>query len=517
LPNNEFGDFQTPLPLAQWILKTLRQGPWERVLEPTCGSGSFLQAAAVLQPKEMLGIEVQAGYGSQARTFAPVLERNIFQLDLGHDLEWKHDGSLLVIGNPPWVTNAELTRLDSANRPTKCNIRNLSGIAAMTGASNVDIAEYIWLKLIVELQEQEPTIALLCKTHVARNVLTYCSDFGLPIASSTIHLIDTRRWFGSLVDACLFTVVVKNGSQNYVCDVYERLPAGLGADRPSHRFGVIDGRMVADVDAYQRSREADGRCQLEWRQGIKHDASSVMELVERDGPRTREGMPVSVEEEYLFPLVKSSDLFNDRTSVSTKWMLVPQRSLADDTALLATKAPRLWNYLNANAAALDGRRSSIYRGRPRFCIFGVGGYTFSPYKVAISGMHKQPKFRVIGPMGSKPPVFDDTCYLLAFDRADDAAIVGALLQSSVAHDLLSALVFWDSKRPVTKKLLQRIDLAVIAQLCDPGEVVRLARLNMDRLHESSDSAELKQRLDYLQGTWSNPQDGVKAVEGVLFA
>src|SRR6266508_1135840 len=77
LPNNEFGDFQTPLPLAQWILKTLRQGPWERVLEPTCGSGSFLQAAAVLQPKEMLGIEVQAGYASQARTFAPVLERNI--------------------------------------------------------------------------------------------------------------------------------------------------------------------------------------------------------------------------------------------------------------------------------------------------------------------------------------------------------------------------------------------------------------------------------------------------------
>jgi hypothetical protein len=518
LPNNEFGDFQTPLPLARWILKTLRQGSWDRVLEPTCGSGSFLQAAAALQAKEMLGIEVQAGYASQARTFAPVLERDIFELDLGHDLEWKHDGSLLVIGNPPWVTNAELTRLDSANLPIKSNIRNLSGMAAMTGASNFDIAEYIWLKLIAELQEQEPTIALLCKTQVARNVLTYCADFGLPIASSTIHLIDARRWFGSFVDACLFTVVVEDGAQNYVCDVYERLPAGLGADRPSHRFGVLDGRMVADVDAYQRSRQADGRCQFEWRQGIKHDASSVMELVEQEGPRTKEGIPVDVEEEYLFPLLKSSDLFNGRTGLSTKWMLVPQQSLTDDTGLLATNAPRLWDYLNANAAALDGRKSAIYRRRPRFCVFGVGSYSFTPYKVAISGMYKKPRFRVVGPIGSKPAVFDDTCYFLAFDRADDAAIGGALLQSTVAHDLLSALVFWDSKRPVTKKLLQRVDLAALAQLCDAADVVKTAQLNMDCLPESSDSFELKQRLDYLKGIWSKPEDdSVKAAEGVLFA
>lgn len=501
MPNNEFGDFQTPLPLAQSILRTLPEGPWDRVLEPTCGGGSFLRAAAMLQAKELLGIEVQANYASVARTFAPVLEKDIFQLDLGRDLEWKHDGSLLVIGNPPWVTNAELTRLDSANLPIKSNIRNLSGIAAMTGSSNFDIAEYIWLKLITELQEQEPTIALLCKTQVARNVLSFAADVGLPVASSTIHLIDARRWFGAFVDACLFTVVVKNGAHNYVCDVYEKLTAEPSA-QPSYRFGAVDGRLVADVDAYERSREADGRCPFEWRQGIKHDASSVMELLEQDGPHTRDGVRVDVEDEYLFPLLKSSDLFNGRTTVSTKWMIVPQQSLADDTTLLAAKAPRLWGYLNANAAVLDGRKSSIYRRRPRFCIFGIGSYSFSPYKVAISGMHKKARFRVIGPIGSKPPVLDDTCYFLPFDRADDAAVVGALLQSSIAQDLISALVFWDSKRPITKKLLQRIDLEAVVRLRNVGEMAKLAEANMEHLREPVDNNQLEQRLNHLADAWS---------------
>jgi hypothetical protein len=153
MSNNEWGDFQTPLALATSALDSLGQSRWTRVLEPTCGIGSFLKASMQLGATvERIGIEVQPDYVGAARAagFA-VLPINIFDLDFGKDLPWQSDGPLLVIGNPPWVTNAQLGSLGSLNLPAKSNIRNLRGLDAMTGASNFDIAEFIFLKLMVEL------------------------------------------------------------------------------------------------------------------------------------------------------------------------------------------------------------------------------------------------------------------------------------------------------------------------------------------------------------------------------
>ncbi len=75
-------------------------------------------------------------------------------------------------------------------------------------------------------------------------------------------------------------------------------------------------------------------------------------------------------------------------------------------------APKLWAYLTGHRDVLDARRSSIYKGKPPFVIFGVGGYTFTDYKIAVSGLHKEPKFRLLGPMDGKLVIFDDTSYVL---------------------------------------------------------------------------------------------------------
>jgi len=505
LPNNEFGDFQTPLPLARQVMRTLglsgRRGNWGRVLEPTCGVGNFLEAASELLPEaEVLGIEFQPGYASRARAVAPVLERSIFDLDLARDISWeRHDAPLLVVGNPPWVTNAQLSVLGSTNRPIRANTRRLRGIDAMTGSSNFDIAEYIWLKLIAELMDQSPTISMLCKTQVARNVLAFCADHSWPVRSSRLHRIDARRWFGAAVDACLFTVDVGAGGRDYVCDVHASLASGA----PTTRMGVVDGRLVADTAAYARTRRADGRCPLEWRQGVKHDASGVME-VEQDGsgPVTRSGVRVDVEEEFLFPLLKSTDVFRARTASLSKWMIVPQRRLSDDTRKLEATAPRLWRYLNENAGPLDGRRSAIYRNRPRFCVFGLGDYTFAPYKVAISGLHKSLEFRTVGPIAGRPAVFDDTCYFLSFADGLDCAVVGALLSSRPAKDLLASMVFTDAKRPVTKKVLQRIDLAALLDLVDGSELVAAVILECERLGVPHAPDEVAERASRLRETWN---------------
>ncbi len=483
MSNNEFGDFQTPIELAAALVDALPERDWARIVEPTCGTGSFLRAARCAFPAaELVGIEIQDAHADRAERIAPVLRANIFDVDLG-GLPWRgDDGPLLVLGNPPWVTNAELSRFGSDNRPQRNNFRTDRGIDAVTGRSNFDTAEAVWLHLLRALAGRDSTIALLCKTQVARNVLLHCARYDIAVASAELRRIDASRWFGASVDACWFVVRLGTPAGRYRVPVYP----DLGARHPEHTIGVLGGRLVRDLDGYLRHRDLDGTGPIAWRQGVKHDAAAVLELLDDDGPVTRAGEPVDVEPEFLFPLFKCSDVHRDRLRTPARWLVVPQRHPADPTDRLATAAPRLWEYLCRNGVALDGRRSRIYRGRHRFAIFGVGPYTFAPYKVAISGLHKEPAFRTVGPFGERPAVFDDTTYLLPFDDAAECAVAHAVLDGPEVRAFVAAIAFPDSKRPVTKSLLQRIDLAAALRVADPAGVRARTAVQLDRLGCTTD-------------------------------
>jgi hypothetical protein len=491
-----WGDFQTPLTLAESVLRSLPQREWGRVLEPTCGIGTFLEAAKVLGGAERVGIEVQGGYLERARaTGARVLHASIFDLHAGKDVPWTSQGPLLVVGNPPWVTNAELGLNGSSNLPPKSNLHGLRGIDALTGSSNFDIAEFIWLKLITELGPLRPVIALLCKTQVARNVLAFCSRRGIRLGDCSIRSIDAKRWFGASVDACLFTVAV-GGQSNGTCPIYP----SLEADEPNGILAVIDGHLMLDASTLGPSAGIDGACQLQWRQGVKHDAAGVMELnVDPDGKQTNKfGEVVEVEPDALYPLLKATDLHRARLDANRR-VIVTQRALTDDTVELARRAPRLWAYLLGHAAQLDARRSSIYRGRPRFAMFGVGDYTFAPWKVAVSGLHRDPAFRVVGCCDGKPTILDDTCYFLPFECCAWAVLVAALLRSDPVRRLLSAIVFPEAKRPITKRVLQRIDLMAAAELIPRKTVFATARDLIPLSLESPSESDLDRLLNSLNG------------------
>jgi SAM-dependent methyltransferase len=500
MPNNEFGDFQTPLALARRVVDVLPRRGWTRILEPTCGTGNFLRASASAYPDaQVIGIELQPGYAGQARaTGAEVITGDIFTMDLAGQISWMAQGPMLVVGNPPWVTNAWLSVMQSGNRPERVNLKNLSGYDAMTGSSNFDIAEYIWLKLLTELTEFAPTVSLLCKTQVARNVLEYCAQFQLPVSSATLHMIDAKKWFNAAVDACLFTVELGTGPAAYECAVYQ----SLDATRAARRFGVVGGKLVADAGAYAGASAFEGVCPLEWRQGMKHDAAAVMELVRTgDGPVTRAGERVDVEESHLYPLLKCTDLYRDRLHPG-RCVIVPQRVLNDDTSALVRSAPKLWAYLSAHADVLDRRKSSIYLGRPRFCVFGLGEYSFAPYKVAVSGLHKSAEFRLVGPADGKPVFFDDACYFLPFDDAGQAAVVAALLRAEPARDFFRALAFWDAKRPITKKLLRRLDLRAVLAHAGERAIASDAELSLGQLGAGVSPDTIRTTIASLSNRWA---------------
>jgi hypothetical protein len=467
----EFGDFQTPASLAQEVCALLKAKGLRpaTLIEPTCGTGKFLQAALdqFSSVRRAIGLDVNADYVHEtAKRLArrPYADRvqligaDFFQTDwpaLLNDLP----EPLLVIGNPPWVTNAALCSVGSANLPVKSNFQNHRGLDAITGKSNFDISEWMMLRILEWLRGREATLALLCKTAVARKVLAHAWKNGLEPACSDIYAIRALDHFGASVDACLL-VCRFSSSVSYDASVC----SDLRAERPASVIGYRDGRLVADIRLYDRWKHLEGPSIYKWRSGIKHDCAAVLEL-QRAGAHYVNGLSekVELEDTYLYPMMKSSDVANGASSRSNRWMLVTQRRVGSDTSSIERIAPNTWRYLREHERTLDDRTSSIYKKQPRYSIFGVGPYSFAPWKVAISGFYKKLTFKVVGPLEGRPVVLDDTCYFLPCHNEEEARCVGELLNSAIAGEFYRAFVFWDTKRPITVELLRRLDLNAVAR------------------------------------------------------
>jgi hypothetical protein len=183
------------------------------------------------------------------------------------------------------------------------------------------------------------------------------------------------------------------------------------------------------------------------------------------------GKRVHLEDSFLYPLLKSSAVAGS-VKAGKRWMLVTQRSVRDDTSIIKYAAPRTWQYLLDHADWLDKRASIIYKNRPRFCVFGIGEYSFAPWKVMISGFYKRLEFSLAGPMHGRPVMLDDTAYFLGCNDESEAKLLADMLNSAPARDLLSSLVFWDSKRPITVDVLSQICVERLAEHLGKGKVLK---------------------------------------------
>jgi hypothetical protein len=468
----EFGDFQTPLALAKEVCALLVQRGIraDAVLEPTCGVGAFLVAAAEAFPQSRLfGWDINRDYVDQTKVSlmqsgagarASVGVQDFFAHDWDAELA-DIRGPLLVLGNLPWVTNATLSGMNGSNLPTKENFQGFRGIEARTGKSNFDISEWMLIRMVKVLRGRVATIAMLCKTGIARKLLRFAWQNDGRIAAASLYRIDAKKHFGASVDACLlFATTGEAGPAE--AGVFD----DLSSKRASTTIGLAGQDLVSDIHTYRRLKHLEGLCPYQWRSGVKHDCASVMEFRRTNGLalENKLGEDVHIEPDYLFPLLKCSDLANDRLEPE-RAVLVTQRRVGEDTKGIAKNAPRTWRYLESHRELFEARKSSIYSARVPFALFGIGDYTFAPWKVAVSGLHRMPRFVLVGPVQGKPVLFDDTCYFLPFEDEGEARVVAEILNSEECIEFLASLTFTDSKRPITVELLQRLNIRAVAEDC----------------------------------------------------
>ena len=210
--NAEYGDFQTNRYLTNLIATKIHsEGNSPKVvIEPTCGKGHFILAVLGTfdTVEKIYGIEIQKKYIWQTkfnildfflnnpdkkRPEIQIVHSSIFDFNYQSIKESIGEKELLIIGNPPWVTNSALSAMDSQNLPQKSNFKQHKGLDAMTGKGNFDIAEYITIDLLRNFGHYRGNMAFLVKNTVIKNIVYDIPKLKLPIANLKKQNIDSKK------------------------------------------------------------------------------------------------------------------------------------------------------------------------------------------------------------------------------------------------------------------------------------------------------------------------------------
>ncbi|WGK69437.1 hypothetical protein P0082_00855 [Candidatus Haliotispira prima] len=467
----EYGDFQTnenlAFQVAQYVLS--KNNDVEFILEPTCGKGNFILASIQQSNslKKIVGIEIYKPYvwETKFKIFnyyllnreipkpeIDIIHGNVFEFDYNQLAKSTSHLKILIMGNPPWVTNSELGSIDSKNLPQKSNFKKHRGLEAITGKGNFDIGEYISLIMLKSFQNHNGSLAFLIKNSIVKNLIQDQKRNRFKISQSEKLNIDSQKEFNVSVNACLFLTHF-NTAPEFTCKEFDFYSRDYLTT-----FGWYKDKFVYSVKDYDKSGIIDGKSVFTWRSGVKHDCAKVMEF-ERWNDHFINGLgeEIDLENKLVYGLLKSSDLKGNNNNTSRKLTIITQRKIGQETEYIQDNFPLTHQYLSSHKDFFDKRKSSVYKDKPDFSIFGIGDYSFTKYKVGISGLYKSTRFTLVCPMDSKPIMLDDTCYFIGFDELKMAQIAHCLVNSDAVQEFLKSIIFSDSKRSINKDVLMRID------------------------------------------------------------
>ncbi|WP_353779677.1 hypothetical protein [Winogradskyella sp. 3972H.M.0a.05] len=467
----EFGDFQTNEDLACKVYSYIasKHSDFEFLLEPTCGKGNFILASLEGSNSfsRIVGVEIYKPYVWETKfkilsyflindcvnlPEIDIIHGNVFEYSFSDLANETKELKTLIIGNPPWVTNSELGSIKSNNLPSKSNFKKLNGISAITGNGNFDIGEFITLHMLRSFQFHVGILAFLIKNSVIKNLIYDQKTNNYSLGEMEKLNIDSKKEFNASVDSSLFLTKL-NSTPSFTC-----LERNLYDLKIKDTFGWYRDKFVNSIENYDKANLIDGISEFEWRSGVKHDCSRVMEVDYKDNFLTnRLGEKIPIESDLIYGLLKSSDLKGEVINDCRKYTIITQTKVGEQTDFIKEELPLTFKYLNSHLDVFNNRKSSIYKNKPPFSIFGIGDYSFKKYKVGISGLYKSTRFSLITPKKSRPLMLDDTCYFIGFDEKDQAEIALFLVNSDIVQEFLRSIIFLDSKRAINKNVLMRIN------------------------------------------------------------
>jgi hypothetical protein len=213
---------------------------------------------------------------------------------------------------------------------------------------------------------------------------------------------------------------------------------------PKDAFPILR-RIIGDRSEAIMDRAYAGSCT--WLNGVfwvdvveTKDRRSVIKNLGEVGRTKVETSIASIENDYLFPLLRGRDVQAWHARASAH-ILVPHHS--EDfsepvsVAELKRQAPLTFDFLKRFERPLRKRSGykQLHKERPEFYVLGnLGNYTLAPYKVVFKDLTEVFQCAVVGPvalagLAGKPVIPDHTLLFLTCQSKDEAYFIGGVLNS----------------------------------------------------------------------------------------
>ncbi|WP_336328765.1 N-6 DNA methylase [Halovenus sp. HT40] len=530
------GEYYTPRGVAELAVDALESATIAdaSMLDPGCGSGVFLavcierkrEAMADRDPSEIVGtitdsvigvdlnpVAVRTSKLSYLLALAPVLGSDgvqrvdlpVFCTDaLGlSDEEPITVGEAsppqvdFLVGNPPWITWDRLSE-DLKTRLRERYVDDLGllpheGASARLGHSNDDISiPFVWICIHRYLREGGQASFVMKRdllTGPAGSVLRRLRVGDRPLSVTRVHDFAGLRPFGEQVgaDAAIYTIradadpsfpvettawAVGDGD----ADFSTLATVGESLERAETALAPLDGEVIGSAWIREDiERGALGATAHEIRHGVKDDAEAVFSV---DRSRLDE-----LEDRLVYPYIKSRHVVKYGL-FGHELRLVPVRKANEDNeSLLQEQYPATYEYLNSHREQLAERSSSWLDDGPFYNIFGVGEYTWAPYKVVWCRLGFKPHFAVVSTvedpdLSEKLVVPGDHYMFIGTDDEREAHALCALLNSAVYQKSLQGIAS-EGKSSLSKAVVSELELPRYEEI---SEGPRLAELSM-QAHE----------------------------------
>ncbi|HMF31913.1 MAG TPA: hypothetical protein VKK79_10880, partial [Candidatus Lokiarchaeia archaeon] len=165
---------------------------------------------------------------------------------------------------------------------------------------------------------------------------------------------------------------------------------------------------------------------------------------EQIGKKKVRPIQTTIEKDLVYPIVKPRHV-KKWLMKGYKYIIIPQKKQGENNeSEVLTTNPKTYAYLQTFRDDLLGRSSRWFKGgdKPFYSLFGIGVYTFAPFKVVWSSIGFLHAFAVVSTVtdefiGTKEVIPDNTIGYLSFEAEQEAHYTCAILNSNVIREMFS--------------------------------------------------------------------------------
>lgn len=477
LVRKHLGEFYTPNWLAEHLLRISGFNPSQetRILDPACGSGVFLLAAArqMLAKKVPEEVILQRLHGFDLNPLAVLMTQANFAVLFGRRVAVSCFDSILgeseqvsadiILGNPPWVHWDKLPvayRESTRELWQRYGLFSLSGSEARYGGAKKELALLMVMRVAGRFLKDDGRLAMVLPQSVFQT--SKAGDgfrrFGEGVLPSPLKVLRVDDFTALRVfeDAAVKTATLllqKNHKTVYPVPYYcwespERSKKCQAVPMDQERLGSPWRIMSEHGSTLMKTGCSDYQAILGANTGGANGVYWV-EILENFGEkclvrnlancscRKIPTLEVEIESELLYPLLRWKDVrcFSANPSAGIIMAQDPVRRVGIEREQFERKYPLAMRYFENFEEILRNRAAyrKFHKNSPFYSMYNVCENTFAPIKVVWRRMESRIRAAVVE-ASFRPIVPQETCTMIAVNSRAEANYLAVILNSQVIHE-----------------------------------------------------------------------------------